>query len=407
MKNKAFILFSTIRIVMFVLLSSFFFSVVDSLSDWRTAFISISIILFIVAHFVQFSISSKRVQIGCNALDFILSAGFGFFFTEVSGTIYLIFFGVIATTVFLTFSEKFILLGFSFAFVITWTFVSVEKFRTLGEFSLSDNLLNFMFIFYCSIVGRLIKNLTSAREIIRTQYTQLNSSHEALQIAHDRLAIYSDQVEQLTVIRERNEIAREIHDTVGHKMTAMLVQMQLAGELMEKSDRRTKELLQTCEQLARDALHEIRMSVRTLKDEVPIVSIPFHQMLKSMLDDFSQLTGLEVNFDTMGNPNCISTPIRPVIKRIIQEALTNTKRHSDATQCTISLSVNYNNVELHIKDNGTSVISVVPGFGLNSMKERVHEQGGVAYFEALKEGGLLIQVEFPHQKNPSENGVSI
>jgi len=391
---------------MFVFLSVFFYSAVDSWSGWKSGFISVSIILFIVAHYIHISCCNKRLLIGCNVLDFIISAGFGFLFPEVSGTIYLIYFGVIATTVFLYFTEKSIIWIFSVAVIVVWALASIQRYQVHNVFSLYDDLLGFMFIFYCAIVGGLIRNLISARETIADQYIQLNSSHEALQLAHEQLGTYSDQVEELTVIRERNEIAREIHDTVGHKMTAMLVQLQLAGELSGKDDNQTKEIIRTCEQLGRDALNEIRMSVRTLKDELP-VNVPLHHTLKSMLEDFSALTGLEVIFDTGKDQNHVPVTLHQAIKRIIQEALTNTKRHSDATKCQILLSSDYEKVELHIKDNGTGTKSFIPGFGLNNMKERVHEQGGSIYFKGMQESEFLIHIEFQLEKNTSIKEVRI
>ena len=124
-----------------------------------------------------------------------------------------------------------------------------------------------MFVIYGAFVGGLIRNFHSAKETISVQYGQLNESHEALQVAHGQLSEYAEQVEQMTVIRERNEIAREIHDTVGHKLTALIVQLQVAREMAERDAEKAKEVIAICEQLTRDSLHELRLSVRTLKDD--------------------------------------------------------------------------------------------------------------------------------------------
>ena len=186
---------------------------------------------------------------------------------------------------------------FSGLFVAVWILISLRIYTKTGEFSLSSNIINAMFVFYGAFVGGLIRNFHSAKETISVQYGQLNESHEALQAAHGQLREYAEQVEQLTVIRERNEIAREIHDTVGHKMTALIVQLQVAREMAERDAEKAKEVIAICEQLTRDSLHELRLSVRTLKDDHRGMS--FHEGLLELLDEFSAMTQMETRLSWM------------------------------------------------------------------------------------------------------------
>jgi len=385
LKKHSFYLFSAIRLMMFILLSCCFYTVVND--GWRIGFITTALILFIVMHFIQFTTENRTIQIVCNAVDFILSSGFGFFFPNVLGLIYLIFFGVIATTVFVKFESKVILRNFTIAFFIVWIAVSITKYKLYGEFSLISNTLNFMYIFYGAIVGRLIQTLASARTTIASQYDQLNTSHAQLQA-------YAQQVEELTVIRERNEIAREIHDAVGHKMTAMLVQMQLANEMATEKESNVKKILDTCEQLARESLQEVRLSVRTLKEDARM-PIAFFPMLKDMLEKFGYMTGLETNLHIAGDASVIPANVQPTIKRIVQESLTNTQRHSNATRCEVRVSISETSIQICMQDNGTGIKPVVPGFGLINMRERVLEHGGSVHFQSNTGEGFLIEVTFP------------
>lgn len=393
MKNLSFILLTSTRALMFLLLSSYYFQLVDTHETWKLAYIICSMVLFTGNHILQISTKNNRVKVYCTIIDILLSAGFGAIF-PTSSYLYLIFFGVISTTVFLHFSNRTILKWFSISFFIVWILISLERYYLFGSFTLSDTVLNMMFVVYGAIVGSLIRNLQTARETISTQFQQLNDSHIALKDVHLQLSEYSKQVEQLTVIRERNQIAREIHDTVGHKMTALLVQLQLAKELTSINPDRSKDILNTCEQLTRDSLHEIRLSVRTLKDE-DHTKVSFLHIVREMMDEFSYLTGMESQFEIVGDPSSVPLSLQPTIKRIIQEALTNAQRHGSATLCHVSIQISDHAVQIELEDNGKGTENVVPSFGLINMKERVLEQGGKVQFKSSEGKGFSISIEFP------------
>lgn len=379
---------------MFLFLSFNYFQLISSGEKWKETFVIGAMILFAISHIAQFRTNRIPIRIIWLSFDFILSTCFGALFPKESGLLYLIFFGVVATTVFLVFENKKILKSFSLVFLITWILVSYEKYLVTGEFSFPDNILSFMFVVYGSIVGSLIRNLTSARETIATQYEQLNESHEALQDVHQQLSDYSKQVEELTTIRERNQIAREIHDTVGHKMTALLVQLQLAREYMQIDSEKTNEILKTCEHLTRNSLEEIRMSVRTLRED-DNQHVSFLQSLRVMMNDFSKMTELETTLDIEGDPSVISPTLQPTIIRIIQESLTNAKRHGLATKCQITIFIKQDLIHIEIHDNGIGTTKVVHGFGLVNMKERVQEHGGNIQFKSNETDGFTVMVDFP------------
>lgn len=394
MKNLSFILLSSTRVFMFLLLSSFHFQLNSEHDFWKLLYTIGAMVLFVGSHFIQFLTKNPRIKLICVSIDFLLSAGFGALFPKDSGLLYLIFFGVISTTVFLVFENKTILRIFLLALVVSWMAISYEKYVVNGEFSLSNNLLSIMYVVYGAVVGSLIRNLLRARETISNQFEQLNDSHEALRIAHDHLNDYSKQVEELTVIRERNQIAREIHDTVGHKMTALLVQLQLAKEVVTIQPKRSKDILQTCEVLTRESLNEIRLSVRTLKEEDNL-KVSFLHVLREMLHDFSNLSGLEAQLTINGDPSLVPSSLQPTIKRIVQESLTNAKRHGLATQCHVSINILNQGIELEIEDNGQGAQNIVPGFGLINMKERIMEHGGTIHFKSNEEKGFSVFVQFP------------
>lgn len=402
MKSFSLFLFSLVRVVMLVILSGYFLQLTDGIADSRTIYIIIAIPLFIASHFIQMADVREKTRILCSSIDFIVMTGFGFLFSS-SGYLYLIFFGVLSTTVFILYDQKKILGLFSGLFVAVWIMVSLRIYVQTGEFSLSSNIVNGMFVFYGAFVGSLIRNLQHAKETISIQYRQLNESHEALQTAHRQLGDYAGQVEQLTVVRERNEIAREIHDTVGHKMTALVVQLQVAHEMAERDPGKVKEVMAVCEQLTRDSLHELRVSVRTLKEDDRGIS--FQEVLEELLNEFSAMTQMEAHLSLNGDSSAIPSSLQPTIKRIVQEALTNAKKHGNAHTCFVEILVGEEEIKLTIADDGIGQKNVIPNFGLINMKERVAEHRGSFAIESVEGEGFRIYITFPFQRK--EAGVTV
>lgn len=265
-----------------------------------------------------------------------------------------------------------------------------------GSLDLIFNLICASFILHGCLVGALIRYLLQARTKIDEQYKELTASHQALQEAHEETRIYASQVESLTATRERNQIAREIHDTVGHTMTALLVQLQAARALQDHDPGQAAETIVLCEQLARSALQEVRLSVRALHDEGAVQS-NLIDALKSLLAEFSNMTGLKTSLNVHGNPSVITSSLQPTIYRIIQESLTNAKRHGHADTAEVAIHCTEQQIEIDIQDNGEGSAEVVPGFGLINMRERVLEHSGSIQFISERGLGFHVRLLFPLQ----------
>jgi signal transduction histidine kinase len=323
----------------------------------------------------------------------VLTACYGFFFAGQSN-LYLIMFGILAVTLFIMTDSRKVLYTYTILFFLLWSSTLYFIYIKTNQFDFPGNLVNFMFIVYGAVVGGLIRKLLSAREMVAEQYTLLSKSHHELSDVHEQLRSNSRQVEELTVIRERNQIAREIHDTVGHKMTALIVQLQLAREMMNIDLEKSRETIQKCEGLTREALEEIRTSVRTLRDDDGM-NTTFLATLQNVLKEFAQMTEIQVSLDITGDATNTTTSIQPTIIRAIQESLTNSKRHGNASKYQINIDCRPDSIELTIDDNGTGVTKVEPSFGLINMRERVMEHGGSIQFESTIGEGFRVKVVLP------------
>ncbi|WP_164525625.1 sensor histidine kinase [Siminovitchia acidinfaciens] len=393
-------LLSSIRLVMMLLLSYFYYLSVEDHTTLQTTYVIIAALGFCINHFLIHTPFAKNYFSLAIGLDSILILGFVFLFPE--STLYLILFGVNAVTLFLIADNKKIIWGFSLAFFIMWAACILYIYQETGIFDIPSNIINFTFIVFEAIVGRLIHKLLHAQEKIKDQYDELQETHQALTIAHEQLHDYSMQVEKLTLVQERNRISGEIHDTVGHKMTALLVQLQVAKELMNIQPEKSRETILLCEELARNALQELRLSVRTLKEDNQNRS--FIVVVKKILEDYQEMTGLKSNIYVKGDVLQIPPSIQLDLTRMIQESITNAVRHGQATECHVSIEIADSAIETSIKDNGTGSPEVNPGFGMKNMRERVHHHGGQIVFESNPREGFIVKASFPLREMHWEMG---
>lgn len=218
---------------------------------------------------------------------------------------------------------------------ILFLIVLIRTYAMFGNEFVIDHLTSMTFVVFCGVVGKLIRKLLDAQDTAKQQFQELTESHLALSAAHQELHLYAKQVEELTAIYERNRMAREIHDTVGHKMTALLVQLQLLREWQKRDSKKADETVGVCETLAREALDDVRLSVRTLQTENDPSLI---ESLKQLTEDFCKNAGVTTEFAVNGDPAIIPLSLHPTLIRTVQEALTNAKRHGGAAACSIQLA---------------------------------------------------------------------
>ena len=330
-------------------------------------------------------------------IDFALATGFGLVFLN-GGNLYLLLYGILWITLMLATDNKRIIRGAGVLTLLGMGGILTAKLVYHAEpIDWMGVVINLGFVVFSALVGSLIRHYQVSRQKIGQLYQELEGSHHALHEAHDQLSGYARQVEELTAIRERNQIAREIHDTVGHTMTALIVQLQAARKLQDRDPEKSRETLLRCEELARSALQEVRLSVRAIRDEEGPEQTVI-DALRTLLSDFSEMSDMRTDLHLQGHPGVIGQSLQPALYRIVQESLTNAKRHGGAKNASVTLICGDEKVTLEICDDGTGAGEIAPGFGLINMRERVAEQGGTVQFSSQAGEGFCVSVTFPLQK---------
>ncbi|MGH2516045.1 MAG: sensor histidine kinase, partial [Ktedonobacterales bacterium] len=173
-----------------------------------------------------------------------------------------------------------------------------------------------------------------------------------LEAAQAQLRAHADEVEELAVVRERNRIAREIHDTLGHYLTILAVQLETALKLEERGDARLHGELAEARRVAAECLAEVRRSVAALRPADP-TAVSFGAALEGLAREFETAQPeTEIALDIEGTAQALPAEHRVTLYRCVQEALTNIRKHARATKVLVRLRVNEVAAELAVLDNG-------------------------------------------------------
>ena len=199
---------------------------------------------------------------------------------------------------------------------------------------------------------------------------RIQSLNEQLEAANEQLRIYAAEAERTAETRERNRLAREIHDTLGHTLTGLAAGVDACLVLIDAAPAKAKEQLGRLREVARHGLKDVRRSVKKLRPD-DLERLPLREALSHMVKEYAETTSMEVSLVVEGWPEHLRQDVEEVIYRIVQEGLTNANRHGHATKAEVTFRLEEGRLHIGIVDNGVGCKETVPGFGLKHMQERL------------------------------------
>lgn len=217
--------------------------------------------------------------------------------------------------------------------------------------------------------------------------------------ANEQLRAYATRVEELAMTRERNRVAREIHDGLGHLLTTVAVQLEAALALQARDPARATEAVAKAQGLAQEALVEVRRSVGTLRAEG--TGQPLPERLRELV---SMDAGAPVTLEILGEVRAIGPEVAHGLFRAVQEGLTNVRRHAAAQRVAVTLDFRAaGRVRVAVLDDGRGAAAAPAGgvgsegggYGLRGLRERVELLGGWCEAGPRAEGGFALRVEVP------------
>jgi signal transduction histidine kinase len=255
-------------------------------------------------------------------------------------------------------------------------------------------LLTFSLLFALSLIFLLL--------LMQTLLTE-RQSRDQLIVAHHQLQQYARRVEGLATAQERNRIARDIHDSLGHALTALNVQLEGALKLWSTQPDQAHKFVEEAKRLGSTALQEVRQSVSALRQD-PLHNRDLKSSLLQLGQDFYNATGIQPDYQ-LRCAGDLSPEVTTAVYRIVQEALNNACKHAAATRVTIQLEQSRETLSLSIEDNGQGFdpAQTTTGFGLQGMQERTLALGGRWDLRTQPACGCRIRVEIPlHQPLPTQ-----
>src|SRR6185436_2865900 len=216
----------------------------------------------------------------------------------------------------------------------------------------------------------------------------------ALAEANQLLRDHAVQVEELATTKERNRLAREIHDSLGHYLTVVNVQIGAAQAILELDRQRALDHLSNAQALTQEGLAEVRHSVAALRAS-PVESRPLPEALAKLAEQWNA-AGLRTTFAVSGTARAVTPQVNLTLYRAAQEALTNVGKHAHATS--VDLYLDYRNegsVHLSVKDDGGGSDNSGGGFGLLGVRERVQQLSGAVRVRSGPGKGFALEVELP------------
>jgi len=216
----------------------------------------------------------------------------------------------------------------------------------------------------------------------------------ALAEANQRLRDHAAQVEELATTKERNRLAREIHDNLGHYLTVVNVQIGAAQAILNQDRPRALDHLSKAQALTQEGLAEVRHSVAALRAS-PTESRPLPEALAKLAEQWNA-AGLCTRFVVAGTIRSLTPQVNLTLYRAAQEALTNVGKHAHATN--VDLHLDYGDgslVHLSIKDDGVGSDNSEGGFGLLGVRERVQQLSGAVRVRTDSGQGFALEVELP------------
>jgi len=209
------------------------------------------------------------------------------------------------------------------------------------------------------------------------------------------------------VLEERTRLAREIHDTLAQQLTGIVLELEAADTLLARGSDRARRSVEVARDLARSALQEARRSVWNLRP-APLAATGVIAAIDQEVEGWQERTGIPARFRAR------SVPPRPALRpaaevallRIVQEALTNTARHSSATSVDVTLRASDGEIILTVRDNGVGFDPVDGNprsdcFGLTGMRERAHHAGGTLAVVAAPGSGTTVTARIPLSESGS------
>lgn len=238
----------------------------------------------------------------------------------------------------------------------------------------------------------LVGRRTEENAAIRRLNGELERANEKLSVLNVQLKNYAAESERMAETRERNRLAREIHDTLGHALTGITAGADACIEMMDISPDMARKQMELIAKTARAGMNEVRRSVSALRPDA-LERFRLSEALAKLCSEMQQTSHAEIRLEMQQTDLRLSQDEEDAVYRIVQESVTNAIRHGHATEINVCLSCQERRMSIVVQDNGIGCAKIEQGFGLRHMRERLRLLGGSLRVDGTN--GFRIEADIP------------
>ncbi len=234
-------------------------------------------------------------------------------------------------------------------------------------------------------------------KLVNTSAERANLIQE-LRAAQKELELARERDRELAALREREHLARELHDSLGHGLVTLTVQLEAAQKLIALNPTRAAGLIEEMKLLTRTSMEQLRRSLAGLRAP-GLGDRPLGPALEELCREVTGRTQLQMQRCLPADLQLLSPAVCEALWRVAQEGLANVERHARATEVRLALEIDSRRVVLRVVDNGIGLPPEAEGkpghYGLRGLRERVEGLGGTLALSATQPKGTILEARLP------------
>lgn len=255
------------------------------------------------------------------------------------------------------------------------------EFWKKGLFDIIMSYIGLLFYFLTLFTYRTLKK--EKREVDRL--------NKELELSYNRLKEQSEEIEKLTITKERNRVAGEIHDNLGHSLIALNMNLDVIHKIMDKDIAKTKKLINKSQLLVKESIESLRKAVYALKEERNSTLL---NSIRKLTDNIESTGKIRIILNINEKVEELLPEYKDIIYISIKEALTNSIKHGRADKININIKLDGDELGVEIIDNGLGCTNLIKGNGLMNIENRLRDFGGEMIYNSGEKQGFNLELIF-------------
>ncbi len=283
-------------------------------------------------------------------------------------------------------SKLFIALEIIFILFMTM-FINISIQDILSISFWKENIVDLL-MFYLGYLFYIF--MLYAYKNLRKEKRKVEELHKELGLSYEKLKKQSEEIENLSIAKERNRLAGEIHDNLGHNLIALNMNLDVAAKIIDSDTDKAKYLINKAQSITKESIEDLRKAVYALKEERPI---SLRDSIYRLIDNIQSAGKIKVVLDFDEKVEELPPGYKDIINTTIKESMTNSIKHGSADLINIDIKYDESKLIIGIRDNGRGCNQLVKGNGLLGIEERVILLGGKVNYD-FNEDGFEIEIIF-------------